>query len=63
MGKQLIIPEGTNVDKMVIAPGIDGELGILPRHAPLLTALQVGVLRLKKATRRSSWPSAGGSWT
>jgi F-type H+-transporting ATPase subunit epsilon len=23
---------------MVIAPGIDGVLGILPRHAPLMTA-------------------------
>jgi F-type H+-transporting ATPase subunit epsilon len=34
--------------EMVVAPGIDGVLGILPRHAPLLTALQVGELRLKK---------------
>ena len=27
---------------MVIAPGIEGELGILPHHAPLLTALSYG---------------------
>ncbi len=27
---------------MVIAPGIEGELGILPHHAPLLTALKYG---------------------
>ncbi len=33
---------------MVIAPGIMGELGILPRHAPLLTALQPGELRVRK---------------
>jgi len=33
---------------MVIAPGIEGQLGILPRHAPLLTALQPGELRMKR---------------
>lgn len=33
---------------MVIAPGTEGTLGILPRHAPLITALTVGELRIKK---------------
>ncbi|MCH8281522.1 MAG: F0F1 ATP synthase subunit epsilon, partial [Chloroflexi bacterium] len=28
--------------EMVIAPGIDGQLGILPHHAPLMTVLQPG---------------------
>ena len=32
---------------MVVAPGTEGVLGILPRHAPLLTTLQVGELRIK----------------
>lgn len=32
-------------DKLV-APGILGELGILPRHAPLLSALKIGELRI-----------------
>ncbi len=32
---------------MVVAPGSEGVLGILPRHAPLLTTLQVGDLRIK----------------
>ena len=27
---------------MVIAPGLDGQLGILPRHAPLMTILKPG---------------------
>ena len=31
----------------VVAPGIEGELGILPHHAPLLTALKTGELRIK----------------
>ncbi len=34
---------------MVIAPGSEGYLGILPRHAPLLTALGPGEFRVKKA--------------
>ncbi len=32
----------------VVAPGIEGELGILPHHAPLLTTLQAGELRIMK---------------
>ena len=28
------------------APAIDGKIGILPRHAPLVTALNIGVLRV-----------------
>jgi len=34
---------------MVIAPGSEGYLGILPHHAPLLTALGPGEFRVKKA--------------
>ncbi len=33
---------------MVIAPGSEGALGILPHHAPLLTGLAHGELRVKK---------------
>jgi F-type H+-transporting ATPase subunit epsilon len=32
----------------VIAPGVEGQLGILPHHAPLLTMLQAGELILRK---------------
>ena len=32
---------------MVVAPGVMGELGILPRHAPLVTRLKPGELRIK----------------
>jgi F-type H+-transporting ATPase subunit epsilon len=31
---------------MVFAPGTEGELGILPRHAPLLTRLKPGTVRV-----------------
>jgi F-type H+-transporting ATPase subunit epsilon len=35
--------------EFVIAPGVAGELGILPRHTPLLTQLKPGSVRLKVA--------------
>ena len=34
---------------MVTVPGIDGELGILPHHTRLISALGIGELRIKKA--------------
>ena len=33
--------------KMVFAPGSQGELGIAPRHAPLLTLLKAGEVRVQ----------------
>jgi F-type H+-transporting ATPase subunit epsilon len=45
---------------MVVAPGGEGELGILPRHAPLLTTLQPGVLRLKKDGAETLMAVSGG---
>lgn len=32
----------------VVAPGVEGELGILPHHAPLLTTLEPGEIRVVK---------------
>jgi F-type H+-transporting ATPase subunit epsilon len=45
---------------IVVAPGIEGELGILPRHAPLLTALQAGELRMRKAGEQIVIAIGGG---
>ena len=44
----------------VSAPGIDGILGILPRHAPLVTALNFGELRYKKDGAEFSFAIGGG---
>ncbi len=44
----------------VSAPGIDGVLGILPRHEPLLTALTFGELRYKKDGEEISFAIGGG---
>ncbi|MBI4496740.1 MAG: F0F1 ATP synthase subunit epsilon [Chloroflexi bacterium] len=45
---------------VVIAPGIEGELGILPHHAPLLTALTYGELRTRKGNQEQSFAIGGG---
>jgi len=34
--------------EVVVAPGAEGQLGILPRHAPLMTALQPGEIMVRK---------------
>ncbi len=45
---------------MVIAPGVEGQLGILPHHAPLMTTLQAGELRVKKGEEEVSLAISGG---
>jgi len=35
---------------MVVLPGVDGELGILPRHQPLVTLLAIGETRVRTVT-------------
>ena len=37
--------------EFVILPGIEGELGIYPRHAPLFTQIKPGALRIKLPDR------------
>lgn len=32
---------------MVLLPGAGGEMGVLPHHAPVLTAIQFGVVRVR----------------
>jgi len=45
---------------MVIAPGSEGEMGILPNHAPLLTSLGNGFLRVRHGGREDVFVIAGG---
>lgn len=50
LGVRLLTPEGAVFDGsayMVIAPSVMGEVGILPRHAPLIAFLKTGETRLK----------------
>jgi F-type H+-transporting ATPase subunit epsilon len=45
---------------MVVAPGSEGVVGILPRHAPLLTTLQPGVIRIKVGGAEEAMSVGGG---
>ena len=44
----------------VVCPGIEGEIGVLPHHAPLLTTLGVGELRIRRAGEEEFFAIAGG---
>jgi F-type H+-transporting ATPase subunit epsilon len=45
---------------MVVVPGIEGEMGILPHHAPVLTTLAYGELIVKKGRAQESFAIYGG---
>ncbi len=50
IGVRLLTPEGAVFDDlayMVIAPSIEGEVGILPRHTPFIAFLRHGEVRIK----------------
>ena len=36
--------------KQVDAPGVEGEFGVLPNHAPFMTVLKPGVVRIHEAS-------------
>ena len=57
-GERVVFTED-DVD-MVVAPGADGSLGILPHHAPLITLLASGELRIKKGGREDAIAVFGG---
>src|SRR6188508_2082325 len=45
---------------MVLVPGSEGELGILPHHTPLVSLLGVGELKIRKGGSEESFAIAGG---
>lgn len=47
---------------MVLAPGIEGQLGILPKHAALITALTEGELIIHKAGEEDVNIAIGGGF-
>lgn len=45
---------------IVVLPGAAGEMGILPKHAPVLTTLKYGVVRVRKGGKEEVFAVAGG---
>lgn len=45
---------------MLVAPGVEGQLGILPQHAPLMTMVQPGELLVRKAGEETVMAITGG---
>jgi F-type H+-transporting ATPase subunit epsilon len=45
---------------LVLAPGQEGQLGILPKHAPLMTILNSGELIARKGTEEYMMAISGG---
>jgi len=60
---EIVTPErlaySDEVDAVVL-PGSEGELGVLPHHAPLVATLGVGELRIRKGGTEESFAIVGG---
>ena len=58
----VVSPEATLFEgeaSSVVAPAFDGEVGILPSHAPMITVLGQGTLRVNGATNERFTVSGG----
>lgn len=45
---------------IVVLPGMDGEMGVLPHHAPLLTTLKFGLIKVRRGGQEEVFTVAGG---
>ena len=45
---------------IVVLPGGEGEMGILPNHSPLLTTLSFGVIRVRFGDKEDVYTVSGG---
>jgi F-type H+-transporting ATPase subunit epsilon len=45
---------------IVVLPGADGEMGILPKHSPVLTTLKYGIIKVRKGGNEELFTVAGG---
>lgn len=62
---EIVTPEHilyTNEVEMVVAPALDGELGVLPLHAPMVAALKAGEVRVKFDTDQTEWFAISGGY-
>ncbi|MDZ7373911.1 MAG: F0F1 ATP synthase subunit epsilon [candidate division KSB1 bacterium] len=60
---EIVTPQGvvfSDQVEAVRAPGIDGYFGVLPGHTPLMTALRVGEIRVRRKGELIRFATSGG---
>ena len=55
--ERLVFSEDADI---VLVPGIEGEMGILPHHCPLMTMIRPGEILVRKGTEEFSMAISGG---
>jgi F-type H+-transporting ATPase subunit epsilon len=65
MKLEIVTPNGLIYDgdvKMVTLPGKDGEFGVLPEHASLVSLLDTGVITIENADNKESMIAINGGY-
>ncbi len=60
---EIVTPERKVYSKdvrMVVLPGSEGEFGVLPNHAPLVSALKIGIIRVHHEGKVTKIAVSGG---
>ena len=63
MEVQIITPDSTLFNgeaTLVVVPGIDGQIGILNNHAPLVSSLVKGIVKVKHDNKEDLFDIPGG---
>lgn len=63
---EIVTPDNLVVDEdaqIVMAPGADGEFGILKDHTPFLTSLKIGNVKYKDATGKERFVFVSGGFS
>lgn len=62
---EIVTPERViyrNEVRMVVAPTIDGEIGVLPLHVPIVSPLVPGEIRVLLADKTTDWFAISGGY-
>lgn len=60
---EIVTPGGTVFSddvEALRAPGVDGYFGVLPGHTPLMTALKIGEIRVRRKGETIRFSTSGG---
>jgi F-type H+-transporting ATPase subunit epsilon len=55
---ELVSPERIELSEaveMVVIPGTEGDFGVLPGHAPLISSIRPGTIRIYQGTQVTQW--------